>query len=239
MRVIPAIDIRGGRCVRLTRGDFARETEFSDDPAAVARQWVKWGAELIHVVDLDGARTGHMGNLRVISRVAEAGALLQVGGGIRSRRAAERMFDAGAHRIILGTAAVKRPEILQELLSEFGCRVSVGVDCRARRVAVEGWQTDTHLRARDFCQDLVDMGVKRVIVTDIDRDGMLSGPNLQLLSEVLSTGVRVIASGGVGAPEHLEALGVLARRADGLEGVIVGRALYDGSLSPEAVLGGD
>ncbi len=239
MKVIPAIDIRGGRCVRLARGDFARETEFSDDPPSVARQWVKWGAELIHVVDLDGARTGRMSNLATIRQIADSGASLQVGGGIRTLEAARRLFDAGAQRVIVGTAAVENPEILRELVREFGCRVIVGVDCRGGRVAVEGWQTDTDLEARSFCGNLVDMGIERVIVTDIDRDGMLSGPNVSLLGEVLSTGVRVIASGGVGALEHLAELRDLARREPRLEGVIVGRALYDGSLAPETVLGVD
>lgn len=236
IQVYPAVDIRGGLCVRLERGRFDRETVFSKDPADMVRRWVDLGAALVHVVDLDGARSGSQDNALLIEAMAHEGLPLQVGGGIRSYCRARRILQAGVQRIVVGTAAVDNEQLLRQLLEEFGDRVVVGVDCRDRRVSVEGWRRQLSLSAREFCVHLADLGVSRVVVTDIERDGMLQGPSLEPVRDALSSGLRVIASGGVGRVRDLHRLEEFSRCCSGLEGVIVGRALYDGSMSPQKVL---
>jgi len=233
MDIYPAVDIRNGRCVRLMQGDFAREEVFSDDPLAVAEAWFDEGAPLIHVVDLDGAREGGRANAAVVEAMAGRGIPVQVGGGIRSYEDVRSLLDSGARRVVIGTVAVEDPCLRRRLLGEFGERVVVGLDCRDGRVSTRGWLRQEQLRARDLANTVMEEGGRHVLVTDISRDGTLQGPNVELLGEVLETGAAVIASGGVGSVEHLRILARLAAGNPDLKGVIVGRALYVGTLEYE------
>ena len=232
MEIIPAIDIRGGRCVRLDQGDYKRETVFADDPVEVAQRWEKAGATRLHVVDLDGARDGKPQNEDVIRRVIEAASVaVQVGGGVRDVSAVDRYVKAGADRVAIGTAAVKDQTTLVNAVSAFRERIIVGVDARDGMVATEGWRETSEVRALDFVGQLSEFGVRRIFYTDISRDGMLGGPNFSAIQEVvehasgLPSPMAVIASGGVSAVEHLKRL-----RRIGVEGVIIGKALYTGAL---------
>jgi phosphoribosylformimino-5-aminoimidazole carboxamide ribotide isomerase len=223
---IPAVDIRGGRCVRLVQGDFARETHYADDPVEMAQHWQAEGAQRLHVVDLDGARDGVPGNAEVIRRLLQCVSIpVQVGGGIRSLQAARSLLDDGADRVIVGTAAAEEPEGLSEWLAELGAeRVVVGVDAREGRVATRGWLNLTEIDAPAFCERLAAAGVARVVYTDVGRDGLLDGPNLETTRAIAKT-LKVIGSGGVATVEHLRALAEA-----GAEGAIIGTALYAGRL---------
>ena len=227
MEIIPAIDIRGGRCVRLDQGDYDRETVFDDDPVAVARRWEKAGARRLHV-----ARDGRPQNEDVIRRLIEAVSVaVQVGGGVRDVAAIERYVKAGADRVAMGTAAVKDQTMLVNAVSLFRKRIIVGVDARDGMVATEGWREVSAVRALDLVRQLSEFGVERIFYTDISRDGMLGGPNFPAIQEVvehaagLPSPMAVIASGGVSAVEHLKRL-----RLIGVEGAIIGKALYTGAL---------
>lgn len=229
MRVIPAIDLRGGRCVRLVQGRLDRETVYGDDPVAVARRWQAAGAEMLHVVDLDGAFGGVPRHLEVIGAIAAATGLpLQVGGGIRDLEAVDRVLGAGARRVILGTAAVEEPALVEEACAHYPGRILVGIDARGGRVAIKGWAEETARPAADLAAEMRERGVEEIIFTDIGRDGTLSGPNLDALREVAAAGVRVIASGGVAALDDVRRLRALAPA--GVCGVIVGKALYTGAI---------
>ncbi|MCI0783591.1 MAG: 1-(5-phosphoribosyl)-5-[(5-phosphoribosylamino)methylideneamino]imidazole-4-carboxamide isomerase [Chloroflexi bacterium] len=232
MEIIPAVDIRGGRCVRLDQGDYERETVFADDPVAVAQRWEKAGARRLHVVDLDGARDGKPQNEDVIRRVIEAVSVaVQVGGGVRDISVIDRYVKAGADRVAMGTAAVKDQTMLVNAVSLFRERIIVGVDARDGMAATEGWRETSAVRALDLVQQLSEFGVERIFFTDISRDGMLGGPNFLAIQEVvehaagLPSPMAVIASGGVSTVEHLKRL-----RLIGVEGVIIGMALYTGAL---------
>jgi len=232
MEIIPAIDIRGGRCVRLDQGDYDRETVFADDPVEVAQRWEKAGARRLHVVDLDGARDGKPQNEDVIRRVIEAVSVaVQVGGGVRDVSAIDRYVKAGADRVAIGTAAVKDQTTLVNAVSLFRGRIIVGVDARDGMVATEGWRETSAVRALDLVGQLSEFGVERIFYTDISRDGMLGGPNFPAIQEVvehasgLPSPMVVIASGGVSAVDHLKRL-----RLIGVEGAIIGKALYTGAL---------
>jgi phosphoribosylformimino-5-aminoimidazole carboxamide ribotide isomerase len=232
VEIIPAIDIRGGRCVRLDQGDYDRETVFADDPVEVAQRWEKAGAKRLHVVDLDGARDGQPQNEDVIRRVIEAASVaVQVGGGVRDVSAIDRYVEAGADRVALGTAAIKDQTTLVNAVSLFRERIIVGVDARDGMVATEGWRETSEVRALDLVGQLSEFGVRRIFYTDISRDGMLGGPNFPAIEEVvehaagLPSPMAVIASGGVSAVEHLKRL-----RLIGVEGAIIGKALYTGAL---------
>jgi len=232
MEIIPAIDIRGGRVVRLDQGDYARETVFADDPEAVAERWSEAGAGWLHVVDLDGAREGAPRNEDVIRSLIRASkARVEVGGGIRDMAAIQRYLEAGAARVALGTAAVKDQTMLVNAVSLFRDRIMVGVDARDGMVATEGWLETSRVRALDLVQQLSELGVARIFYTDISRDGMQSGPNFAAIHEVvqraagLPSPIAVIASGGVSSLEHLRRLAAI-----GVEGVIIGKALYTGAL---------
>jgi phosphoribosylformimino-5-aminoimidazole carboxamide ribotide isomerase len=231
--LIPAIDLRGGRAVRLLQGDYDQETVFGDDPVAIARRWEAEGAARLHIVDLDGARTGEQTQLEVIARIAAAVAIpVQVGGGLRDAAAVERVLAAGAARAILGTAAAD-PRVAAPLLTRYGERLIVGIDARDGRVAVRGWRETLDRDAMDLARELAAAGARRFIVTDIGRDGMLQGPNLEAMHRMSeAVPVPVIASGGVARVEDVRALAALSC----LEGVIVGRALYTGDLSLPAAL---
>ena len=232
MEIIPAIDIRGGRCVRFEQGDYDRETVFADDPVEVARRWEKAGARRLHVVDLDGARDGKPQNEEVIRRVIEAVSVaVQVGGGARDISVIDRFLKAGADRVAMGTVAVKDQTTLVNAVSLFRERIIVGVDARDGMVATEGWREASEVLALDLVRQLSEFGVERIFFTDISRDGMQGGPNFLAIQEVvehaagLPSPMAVIASGGVSAVEHLKRL-----RLIGVEGVIIGTALYTGAL---------
>jgi phosphoribosylformimino-5-aminoimidazole carboxamide ribotide isomerase len=224
---IPAIDIRGGRCVRLVQGDFLREKAYGDDPSEMARHWQAEGARRLHVVDLDGARDGLRGNAEVIARLISAVTIpVQVGGGIRSITTASEILADGAARVVVGTAAAEHPDTLSEWIDALGSeRLIVGVDARDGRVATRGWQTLTNMDVLTFCQQLATAGVCRVLYTDIGRDGMLDGPDVGMTGAVAQI-LKVIGSGGVSSVEDLQRLAVA-----GAEGAIIGTALYEGRLT--------
>jgi phosphoribosylformimino-5-aminoimidazole carboxamide ribotide isomerase len=225
--IYPAIDIRGGKCVRLVEGDFDRETVFDQDPADAARRWEASGATHIHVVDLDGARNGEPTNLDAIGRIRSAvGAKIQVGGGIRNLDHARALIDLGVDRIILGSAIVSNPDAVRDMAGAFPGRVAAGLDARDGRLATDGWLAQSDVQATDAARDLIQLGISTIIYTDIRRDGTLAGPNLEALSEMIATeGAKIIASGGIGTIHDVRAV------ADaGAAGVIIGRALYDGRV---------
>lgn len=230
MLIIPAVDLRGGRCVRLVQGDFSRETTYDDDPVSVARQWVDRGTRWLHVVDLDGARAGEPRQLELVARIASCGVPVELGGGLRELAHIAAALDAGVSRVVLGTVAIERPELLDESVRQFGAdRLVLGVDARQGRVAVRGWEHVTGVEAGAVIERARQAGVCRVIYTDIERDGTLSSPNFEAIEAVAAFGMAVIASGGVARREHLERLAAI----DGVEAAIVGKALYAGELSLE------
>ena len=231
MIIIPAIDLKEGRCVRLLQGRKEDETVYSDDPAAVARRWEEEGATYLHLVDLDGAFEGDSRNLGAIFRILEAVDIpVELGGGVRSLESVSRLLSLGLDRVILGTVAVRAPEIVRAAIERFEPdRIAVGIDAKGGRVAVQGWVETTEVGAVDLALRMKALGVQRVIYTDISTDGMLVGPNLeatQVLAE--ETGLKVIASGGVSSVEDLRRVAALA--PFGVEGVIVGKALYEGRV---------
>lgn len=226
--LIPAIDIRGGRCVRLLQGDYERETAYGE-PLEMARRWEGLGATRLHVVDLDGARDGVRQNARVIGRIAASVSIpIQVGGGIRSLDTARDVLSQGVDRVALGTAAVEQTEWLAEWVEQLGAeRIVVGVDARGERVATHGWLQTTEVDLLSLCQRLAGAGVPRIFYTDIARDGLQQGPNLEGIRRLVrESGMAVIASGGVATADHVRRLAEA-----GAEGAIVGKALYDGRLA--------
>lgn len=236
MIVYPAIDIRGGRCVRLIEGDYDRETVFAADPVDAALRWAAQGAEWLHVVDLDGAREGKPANLEAIARIRRAVTIpMQLGGGLRTEDDVARAFDLGIDRAILGTAAIREPALVARLAVRWGDRLAVGLDARDGLLAASGWLDQTEERAEDVALRLRALGIHAFIYTDIRRDGTLSGPNLSALASLVSLLDRgVIASGGIGTIADVEAV---ART--GADGVIIGRALYDGRIDlPTAIVAG-
>jgi phosphoribosylformimino-5-aminoimidazole carboxamide ribotide isomerase len=234
--IIPAIDIRGGKCVRLFQGDYAQETVFGDDPVEMARRWEGEGGSRLHVVDLDAARSGEPVNLEIIRRIAAAISIpVQMGGGVRNREAVLRTLDAGVQRAIVGTAAAADPEAARALFGEFGERLILGLDARDGKVAVAGWRETTAWDAVELAREMAAAGAGRVIYTDIATDGTGVGPSLESTRRLAeAAGIPVIASGGVGAPEHVLAVAELA--AAGVEGVIVGKALYTGAVRLPEIL---
>ncbi len=227
MLVIPAIDLRGGRCVRLLRGDFARETVYDDDPVRVAKHWRELGAPWIHVVDLDGARGGRPEQLDLVERMAQTGARIELGGGLRTLDDIGTALGSGAARVIVGTAATEDEHLLGDAVDRFGAdAIVLGVDARNGRVAVRGWTEESGISAHDVIERAKKSGVQRVIYTDIERDGTLTSPNYGAISEVVALGVRVIASGGVSSTLDLKRLASIP----GVEGAIVGKALYEGAV---------
>ncbi len=231
MKLYPAIDIRGGNCVRLYQGDYDRETVYGDNPADQAARFVDEGAEWIHCVDLDAARSGDQQNLPSIAAVAErVDAPMQVGGGVRTVEAAKRLWDAGVTRVVIGTAAIENPELVREL-APLG-QVAVGLDAWGTDIAVAGWEQRTGKDLFETVASFADAGVAAFVVTEIGRDGTMEGPDVDGLAQVLATTqVPVIASGGVGAIEHLHSLAELEADGRRLEGAIVGRAIYEEAFS--------
>jgi len=232
MEILPAIDIRGGKCVRLVQGDYARETVFGDDPAAMARHWEQHGATRLHVVDLDGAKAGEPRNLDVVGRIIEAVSIpVELGGGMRSVEIARRALDLGVERVIIGTAALD-PEMARGLFGALGEKAVAGIDARDGRVAVRGWLDVSDVRAVDLARELVGMGAKWVVFTDIGSDGMLQGPNLPALREMVEgVAANVIASGGITTAEDVRAV-----KDTGAAAAIIGRALYEGRVTLEEAM---
>ena len=229
MEVIPAIDLRGGKCVRLYQGDYAQETVYSDDPLETALRWVDMGATTLHIVDLDGARDGSPANLAAVERISSAAGIpVHLGGGIRDLNTARTAIDSGVSRIMLGTAAVEDADLISTLLSEIGNeRVIVSVDAKDGRVALHGWLQGSDALATDLVADMAAKGVKRFLYTDISRDGTLTEPNFEAIGELATqeAGIHLIAAGGIATVEHLERLAEI-----GVEAAIVGRAIYTGDI---------
>jgi phosphoribosylformimino-5-aminoimidazole carboxamide ribotide isomerase len=225
----PAIDIRGGKAVRLLQGDYAQETTYDADPVDAARRWADEGAEFLHVVDLDGAKAGEPQNLDHVERIAETVECpIQVGGGIREPKSLKAVLDAGAERVVIGTAALRDPEFLDEALASFGDRLVVSVDARGGAVSLSGWTEGTGRDVADTVAELEERGVCRFLCTEIEVDGTLRGPALVELTRIAArTSAPVIASGGVGDISDLYVLALEAESHENLEGVIVGRALYE------------
>ena len=227
MILYPAIDIRGGRAVRLLQGDYNRETAYDADPVDAAVRWANEGAQFLHVVDLDGAKAGEPQNLDNVRRIAAAvDCPIQVGGGLRDADAVAAVLDAGAERVVIGTAALRDPEFLDEALTKHGDRVVVSVDARDGKVSLAGWTETSDVNVADAVADLTKRGVKRFLCTAIEVDGTMEGPAIDQLNEIAAaTDAQVIASGGVGELAHLKQLAHEA--APNVEGAIVGRALYE------------
>lgn len=227
MEIIPAIDLKGGKCVRLYQGDYSRETVFSEDPAGMARHWAGFGVPRLHVVDLDGADKGEVSNLSHVRAIVKAVAVpIELGGGIRNLDTMQKLLDVGVSRLILGTAAVEEPGTVQEACRRFGEAIVVGVDARDGLVATRGWRQQTSITAIRLMKDMITQGVKRFIYTDISRDGTLTYPNYDAFAALVAeVDVPIVASGGVSSVEHLLKLKQL-----GAEGAIIGRALYTKDL---------
>jgi phosphoribosylformimino-5-aminoimidazole carboxamide ribotide isomerase len=233
VEVIPAIDLRGGKCVRLYQGDYSRETIFSDDPLDVALRWQSMGARRLHLVDLDGAASGESGNLGVVERiVGELKIPVQLGGGIRSLASVKRILGVGVERVILGTGAVENQELVRMACCEGKENIIVGIDVRDGCVATHGWRKGTNIVAAEFVRQMMTLGVGRFIYTDVARDGTLTEPNFDAIEEMVKfTECNVIAAGGISSVEHLQKLSCL-----GVEGAIIGRAIYTGDIDLEEAL---
>ena len=225
--LIPAIDLKGGKCVRLQEGIASRSTEYSDDPLAIALHWQEAGATRLHLVDLDGAFSGAAAHLKIAQSIFGALKIpVQFGGGLRTLEQIEKILDLGAARAIVGTVAVEHPEVVAEAARRHPSAIIAGIDARKGKVALRGWLDQTAVAASELARRMKDLGVETVIYTDVARDGMLSGVNYEETENLCrEAGVRVIASGGVSSVEDVRAL--WERRACGIEGVILGRALYD------------
>jgi phosphoribosylformimino-5-aminoimidazole carboxamide ribotide isomerase len=235
MRIVPAVDIRGGRCVNLEQGDYDRETVFSDEPVAQARHWYDAVHSLIHIVDLDGAREGRLCALGALRNLYKANIPFEVGGGIRAMSDVDTAVSAGAERVILGTAAYRDREFLKQAVAAHPGKVAVGVDARDGRVALSAWRDTTDTDAVKFAQEMEQAGVCRIIYTDINSDGMMKGPNIVTTQAVAkAVSIPVTASGGVSSIEDVRRLKEI--EGDGVDEVIIGRALYLGAIDPaEAV----
>ena len=233
MLIFPAIDLYEGRAVRLYKGDYAKMTVYSEDPAAVARDFAAQGARQMHTVDLEGARDGGTPNLGIIERIAkETGLFVECGGGLRDMAAIDRAFAAGVGRVILGTAAVSDERLLAESVQKYGEKIAVGADLRDGRVAIKGWREDSGLTAEDFLRKVEALGIRTVICTDISRDGAMRGANAELYERLQREfGLDLIASGGVSSLEDVARL-----RALGLYGAIIGKAYYPGDISLRAAV---
>ncbi len=227
MIIYPAIDIKDGRCVRLVQGKFTDVTVYSDHPVEMAMKFEQLGAGYLHVVDLDGARLGEPQNIAAISEMAvKVGIPLQMGGGIRSIEMIEIILCKGIQRVILGTSAVKNPELVKKAVNSFGSSLAVGIDAKDGMVAIEGWAKTSEFTAIGFARKMEELGAKTIIYTDISRDGMLTGPNLKAMEDMVkAVGIEVIASGGVTNIQDIKNL-----KEIGVSGAIVGKALYTGDI---------
>ena len=230
MVICPAIDIRGGKCVRLFKGDFAQETVFSDKPEEMAAKWEAQGGKFLHLVDLDGALAGKSVNLDVVKKIVDTVKIpVELGGGIRTMENIDEVLALGVQRVILGSVAVKNPALVKEACQKYGDRVVVGIDAKDGIVAVDGWGVSGDVEVTVLAKEMAKAGVKTIIYTDISRDGTLSGVNVEATARLArESGVKIVASGGVKSLDDIEAL--LPYEKDGIEGVIVGKSIYTGSL---------
>ena len=233
MELWPAIDLRGGRCVRLAQGDFTRETIYGDDPAGMARQWVDAGAQRLHLVDLDGARDGTAGNRESVRAIVDAVDVpCQLGGGIRSEETIRELLDLGLSRLIIGTLGVKEPEWFAQMCNAYPGKLALGLDARDGMVATDGWKSTSQRSAVEFAQELASLPLAAIIYTDIARDGTLEGANLDALAEMIAAvDVPVIASGGIGSAADIVAVANIPAA-----GCIVGKALYEGTVTMQEAL---
>ncbi|MBR6014277.1 MAG: 1-(5-phosphoribosyl)-5-[Selenomonadaceae bacterium] len=232
MMILPAVDIRGGKCVRLTQGDFKQEIIYSNFPEEQALKWQEMGAEFLHVVDLDGAKEGTPTNIFSIKKILDVVEIpIEVGGGIRTMSDMENLLDMGVERIILGSIAVEDPDLLQDAAREFGGeKIVVGIDARDGIVAVHGWGDSGYIKAEDLAMQIGDFGISTIIYTDISRDGMLSGVDAEVFADLArKTGISIIASGGVGSLDDIRELKKF--EDDGIVGVIVGKAIYENKIN--------
>ena len=230
MLIFPAIDIRGGKCARLLKGDFAQETVFSDDPAAMARKWQQQGAQFLHLVDLDGALAGKSQNLATVRAILSVVTIpVELGGGIRTMANIDEVLALGVRRIILGSVAVHDPDLVKAACAKYGNRVVVGIDAKDGIVAVDGWGVSGNVQVGTLAKAMAEAGVRTIIYTDIARDGTLEGVNVEATARLArESGVQIVASGGVKSVEDIRAL--KAYEKDGIEGVIVGKSIYMGTL---------
>ena len=233
MKIYPAIDLIGGKCVRLTQGSYDAVTVYHEDPLEVAKEFEALGSPYIHMIDLEGARNGISQNSEVICNVAaQTGLLVQTGGGIRSMETIAHYLERGVNRVILGTSAVKQPQLVKEAVAKYGEKIVVGIDAKDGMVAISGWEVKSEFGAVKFALKMQDLGVKHIIYTDISRDGMLAGPNLKAMEEMAKAlEIEVIASGGVSCLQDVKDL-----KNTGVSGVIIGKALYTGNLSLKEAL---
>jgi len=233
MKLIPAIDLMDGKCVRLIKGDFNKSKQFSNNPAIQAKSWEDQGATSIHIVDLDAARSGKVSNDKSIISIREATNLpIQIGGGIRSEERIKELFSFGIDKVIMGTSAIENRKLVNEITSKFPGKIIIGIDSKLGKVSTRGWLKQSDVYALDLIKDLSSLNISSFIVTDIDTDGTLDGPNLAFIQEVLKqTNRPVIASGGIGSLSDLTALAKF--ESFGLEGVIVGKALYEKKFTIE------
>jgi len=227
MVIYPAIDIKDGKCVRLVRGEFDKVTEYTGNPVEMALSFERAGAEYLHLVDLDGARSGEPRNMEIISEIAaKLGIPVQLGGGIRTIETIESVLRKGIRRVILGTSAVSNPELVKRAIEKLGDNLAIAIDARDGYVAVEGWEKTSGFKAVEFAKKMVSLGIGTIIYTDISRDGMLAGPNLRAIEEMIkAVGADVIASGGVRSTDDIKNL-----KEAGASGVIIGKALYTGNV---------
>lgn len=232
MIILPAIDLKDEKCVRLEQGDYNKVEVFSEDPIAMAKSFEAKGAKYLHMVDLDGAKEGSQKNFDIIKRVREAINIpIQVGGGIRDEDRIKKLLDLGVDRVILGTVAVENPNFLKEMIDKYGEHIAVSVDAKNGRVATRGWLEDSGVNAINFVKDLEDLGLKTLIFTDISKDGMMGGTNLELYKDLNKFNIDIIASGGVSRKYDIEELLKI-----GVYGAIVGKAIYAGALDLEEVI---
>ena len=227
MEIIPAVDIRGGKCVRLYQGDYKQETVFDEDPVTAALTWYSQGARWLHIVDLDGAIAGEPKNMELVEEIIiQSGMLIELGGGIRQEEVAKRLLLKGVSRIILGSAAIENRELVKKLCQQSGEAIAVSLDARDEKIAIHGWQKDTVVEILQLSREMVDAGVRRFIYTDIKSDGTLTEPNFDMINRLLTEiKVPVIVAGGISRMEHLRRLKEL-----GVEGAIIGKALYTGDI---------
>jgi len=233
VQIWPAIDLRGGKCVRLKQGDFGRETVFGEDPAAMASHWVSQGAECLHLVDLDGARSGSPANEPMIAAILQAVDVpCELGGGIRTEETIRRLLDLGLSRLVVGTQAIREPDWFRQMCREFPGKLVLGIDARGGRVAMHGWLETSEMEATDLARRLADEPIAAIIYTDIATDGMMAGPNVEaMVAMQRAVACPVVASGGVTTVDDVARLA-----AAGMAGCIVGRALYEGTMTlPEAI----